>query len=203
MRRAGWFGTTAYAAVLPLALNACASSKPVHALAAITGRNAALLEAHLSSLARQQQAISESRIVVVSRLHRETVKAEAEADRKHAFEREAGLGAPIDLSERWRLQTEESARKDAVRQESLAAAQKQLRDKQKAVQAPAVELLDTGKSLLASSEELTFKEHVAFLFGFASEVGADVKKARDDAKKAKASGDAKAKEAEKSTKNEP
>lgn len=198
MRRAGWLGTTVCAAVLTLALNACASSRPVNALAATTGRNAALLEAQLSSLARQHQAIFESRIAVVSRLHRATVEAEALADRLHSFEREAGRGAPIDLSERWRLQTEESARQHAARQESLATAQKQLRDKQKAVQAPTTALQDTGKSLLAVSEELTFKEHVSFLFGFASEVGADVKKAQDDAKKAKARGDAKAKEAEKS-----
>jgi hypothetical protein len=190
------------AAVLTLALNACASSKPVNALAETTGRNAALLEAQLSSLARQQQAISESRIAVVSRLHRATVEAEALADRLHSFEREAGLGAPIDLSQRWRLNTEKSASQYAARQESLAAARKQLTDKQEAVQAPTAALQDTAKSLLAASEELTFKEQVTFLFGFASEVGTDIRKAQDDAKNAKASGDAKAKEAEKSANDE-
>lgn len=202
MRLKGRGGKAFGILALSLTLGACTSSKSVNELAAVTGRNAALLEGHLSSLVRQQQAIADSRIAVVSRLHRETVEAEAAVERRQAVERETGLGAPIELSDRWRLQTEESARQYGARQESLAAARKQLTDKQKAVQAPTAALQDAGKSLVAASEELTFREHVSFLFGFASEVGADVKKAQDDAKKAKAEADAKAEAAEQSAKDQ-
>jgi uncharacterized membrane protein YccC len=189
-------------AVMVLALTACATQRAATELAATTGRNTTLLEGNLSALVRQQRAISETRIAIVSRLHRETVLAEALRDRLVAFERAENLGDPADLSERWRRQTEESARQYVAQKESLAAARKVLEEKQKAVQAPIGPLQDTSKALVALSRELTFKEHVAFLFTFFSEAGADVKKAQDDAKKAQEAGDDKAKKAEKSTKDD-
>lgn len=190
-----------FAAGMAATLAACATPRAVTDLAATTGRNVTLLQGNLSAFTRQQQAISETRIAIVSRLSRETVTAEAQRDRRVEFEREAGAGAPADLSERWRRQTEDSAKQYQAQKDSLAAARKALEEKQKAVQAPTGALQDTSKTLLALSKALTFKEHLGFLAAFFSEAGADVKKAQADAKKAKDKGDDKAKKAEESTKD--
>jgi DNA gyrase/topoisomerase IV subunit A len=182
-----------------LGQTACTTARPATELAAVTAQNAASLESQLSALTRQQQAISESRIAVLSRLHRETVEAEAARDRNIAFERAEGLTQSSALYEELRKDADASAKAFAEREAALAAARRALEERQKTVKAPTTALQDTSNALLAISEELPFDEHVKMLFSFFSDVARGVQKARNDAKEAEKQGDAKAKEAEKST----
>ncbi|HEU5193326.1 MAG TPA: hypothetical protein VFW70_01210 [Methylomirabilota bacterium] len=191
MRRAGLVACL----VMLLLPVGCAKSRPVNQLAEVTARNTALLEGQLSDFVRQQQAISAGRIQLVSRLNRATVEALAQRERLAAFEREEGLSEPLALYDELRQSAVQAARVHSERAAALADARQKLVDSQKAVQAPTAALQDTGKSLLAVSHVLSLKEHVKFLFGFFSEVGSDVKKAQEDAKKAKDNGDTKAEKA--------
>src|SRR3989442_10924284 len=65
------------AASLAATLSACATPKPVTGLAEATARNTTALQSQLATFARQQEAISASRVRIVTGLQRSVLEVDA------------------------------------------------------------------------------------------------------------------------------
>jgi len=178
--------------MLGLAASGCATPKPVTGLAEVTAQNTSALQSQLAAFSRRQAEISGSRVRIVTDLQRSLLEAEAQREREIDIRREVGINEPAQTYERLRRRATESVRQAAATRDAIAETRRGVEDTQHKLTVPAEALLQTAKALSTLSEALSFKGHLELLFSFFSDVGEDVKKAQEDARKAAGHADAKA-----------